>query len=225
MVSSRSALLLVTSGLLACSSALLGCADPEGDFDAFTERYGQIGTTTTTTTNTGGCTVPEAGAIDGDYFMTLSAKLNPQKPFAFLVKVTTEAMGDGIGLSMNVQALQADDRATLVGDAIDVGPYEVAADGRVDIGFPELFVPDQMHQYVAIPGAANPITGSDIQASATLSGTVCDPGEFICGDVVGEAKTSFTLKLDGSTFTLQKITGDTYPVAVLNCAGEEAPLE
>jgi hypothetical protein len=218
MVSSRSALLLLASGLVACSAALLGCADPEGDFNDFTERYGKISTATDTGTGTGtnACTLPEAGAADGDFLLTLSAKLNPQKPFVFLAKVTTESMGDGLGVSLNVQPLRADDRTTLVGEAVDVGPYEIAADGSLLMELPTL----------SIPGEANPITGNPIEATATLTGTVCAPGEFVCGDVTGQAKSgALTLKLDGSTYTLQKVTDSTYPVAVINCAGEEAPLE
>jgi len=222
MVSSRSALLLLASGLLACSASLLGCADPEGEFNAFTDRYAKIETTTTSGDGGGGsgggnaCALPEAAAVSGDFILTLSAKLNPQKPFLFLAKVTSESMGDGLGVSMNVRSLAAADRKTLVGDAVDVGPYPLEADGTFVMELPEL----------KIPGEANPITGSEVTANATLTGSICAPGEFGCGAVTGEVVTSsgLSLKLEGSTFTFQKVTGEAYPEAVINCAGDKAPL-
>jgi hypothetical protein len=219
MVSSRSALLILASGLLAFGAAVAGCADPEGEFDAFTERYANIGSTTTTT-GTGGasaCALPEPGAVDGDYFMTLSAKISPTKPIVFLAKLTTTAMGEGLGLSMNLQALSYMDRMTLVGEAADVGPFQVEADGR----FVAAMGP------MTVVGEANPITMAEVVADATLTGTICTPGDFICGDVAGTVDNgTLELKLDGSTFTMQKIPeSGVYPEAVLNCAGDTAPLQ
>jgi hypothetical protein len=135
-------------------------------------------------------------------------------PLVFLAQVTTEAMGDSIGLSMNLQALSAMDRTTPVGDAASVGPYQVEADGR--------FVADM--DPMTIVGEANPITGTEIVSDATLAGTLCEPGDFICGDVTGTAQASIMLNLEGSTFTMQKITDpEMYPEAVINCARDVSP--
>ncbi|HSO00070.1 MAG TPA: hypothetical protein VLS89_17375 [Candidatus Nanopelagicales bacterium] len=212
MVSSRSALLFLISGLFVAGAALTGCADPEDELNDFVERRDQISTTgTTTTTDTGGCTVPAAGAIDGDYLLALSATLNPAKPILFLAQVTTSAMGDGLGFSMNLQALTAADRSTPVGAATDVGPFQVNADGSFVADLPPL----------TVPNTANPITGSEIQADATMTGSLCDPAEFICGTVTGTAIASITLNLDGSTFTMEKVpTPGAYPEPPqINCAG------
>ncbi|AKT43952.1 hypothetical protein [Chondromyces crocatus] len=211
MVFRRSALLLL-SGLIVCGAAA-GCADPEGEFDAFGQRYVEIhgSSTTTTTTPTGACTLPEAGEIDGDHLLTLAVKLNPQKPVMFLAGVTTTAMGDGLGLSFKLQALDKADRKTPVGDATDVGPYEVNADGSFVADFPPL----------PVPAEANAITGSAITADVTLTGSLC-VGELVCGALDGTA----VLNIDGSAFTLQKIEDpSSYPDAVINCAGDVAPLE
>ncbi|EYF06476.1 hypothetical protein [Chondromyces apiculatus] len=188
----------------------MGCADPQGDFDAFTERYASIHGTTTTSTEPGTCAPPEAGAIDGDHLLTLSVNLNPKKPVVFIAGVTTTAMGDGLGLSMTLQALAAADRTTLVGDVTTVGPYEVGADGAFVAELPEL----------TVPAEANAITGSQIKAKVTLTGTLCADA-LACGKVTGTA----VVNVDGSDFTLQKIDDPAaYPEAVINCAGETAPL-
>jgi len=212
MVSSRTSLLFM---ILTCgAAAMTGCADPEGEFNDFTERTQKIGSiTTTTTTTTGDCQVPEVGAVDGDYLLTLSAKLNAKQPIMFLAHLTTAAMGEGLGFSMNLQPLAATDRKTPVGDAADVGPFQIEADGAFTADMPPL----------SVTGEANPITGSDIQADATLIGTFCAPAESLCGDVTGQAIASITVALDGSTFTLQKIADPaSYPEAVINCAGDVA---
>lgn len=217
MVSSRASLLLFStlSGLLV-GSTTVGCADPQADYEAFNERVAKVDGLEQPA---GDCAtpLPAPGEPDGDFLMALSAKLNPTKPIMFIAKVTTTAMGDGLDLSMSIQPLSAADRETPVGDVVDVGPFHVGADAKLVADLPPL----------SVTGEANPLTGSDIQADVALSGNLCSPGEFICGDVTGEAIASITVKLDGSTFTMQKITDPAaYPDIVINCAEDPAaPLE
>lgn len=217
MVSSRASLLLI-SGALVLSATSLGCADPEGDYEAFNERAAKVAGLEQPA---GDCEtpLPAPGEADGDFLMALSAKINPTKPIMFIARLTTaaSATGEGLDLSMNIQPLSAADRKTPVGTAVDVGPFPVGADAKFVADLPPL----------EVTGEANPLTGSDIQADVALSGNLCSPGEFICGEVTGEAIASITVKLDGSTFTLQKINDPaSYPDIVINCAMEPAaPLE
>lgn len=215
MVSFRASLLLI-SGAIAFPAASLGCADPEGDYEAFNERAAKVGGLSQPA---GDCEtpLPAPGEPDGDFLMALSAKINPAKPIMFFTRLTTAAMGDGLDVTMNIQPLSAADRKTPVGNAVDVGPFHVGADAKLVADLPPL----------EVTGEANPLTGSDIQADVALTGNLCSPGEFICGEVTGEAIASITVKLDGSTFTLQKITDPAaYPDILINCAMDPAgPLE
>jgi hypothetical protein len=229
-----------------------GCADPDGAFDDFTERQKQTEAnkcaqladpgacvdptpaawscplgeppregcvpgadgTSFCCPGIGECVVPAAGAIDGDYFMALSAKVSRKKPLTFLAKVTTTAAGDSIAVSMSIQPLLAADRRTPVGPAIDVGPYPVAADGTMIAALPEL----------TVAGEANPISGSQLTATITLEGRICEPADFVCGPMSGNATEPLAIDLDGSTWTMQKVTDPAmYPPALINC--ELAPAD
>jgi len=93
MVSFRASLLLI-SGAIAFPAASLGCADPEGDYEAFNERAAKVGGLSQPA---GDCEtpLPAPGEPDGDFLMALSAKINPAKPIMFITRLTTAAMGDG----------------------------------------------------------------------------------------------------------------------------------
>src|SRR6185503_10481557 len=113
--------------------------------------------------------------VEGDFLFALSSSLGKTKPLLFVAKLST---GDA-GLTLNVQAL-AIDRKTLVGEPQDLGPFPIAAGGKLVADLPEL----------TIPGEANPITkcstpgmcdGSVIVADSALDGAVCE--DFSCGTV------------------------------------------
>jgi hypothetical protein len=61
-------------------------------------------------------------------------------------------------------------------------------------------------QELAIPGAANPITGSDVVVNFELNGTLWD--DWYCGEVYGEIVSPISSPLDGSTFALLPLSGD-----------------
>ncbi|XYH96390.1 hypothetical protein ACMHYB_52870 [Sorangium sp. So ce1128] len=206
---------LASTALLPCASLLLGCADPEGRFNDFQDRDTTIREDQASgdggsdgSGGGGGSCLPEAGAPDGEFFFSLSAYLNPQAPIVFLSTLTTEARDDGLSFSMSFQALEAADRKTPTGTPFDVGPYEVSADGQFTAELPTLVV----------PGNANPISGSELEATITLSGALCAPADFVCGDVTGTVTRPLRLDLKGSTFTMQRITEpDSYPAPLINC--------
>ncbi|WP_437621072.1 hypothetical protein [Sorangium sp. So ce1151] len=208
---------LALASALPFASLLLGCADPEGRFDDFQARdttiredqaSGEGGSDGSGGGGGGGSCLPEAGAPDGDFLFSLSAYLNPQAPIVFLSTLTSEARDDGLSISLSFQALEAADRKTPTGTPVDVGPYEVSADGQFTAELPT----------IVVPGNANPISGSELEATITLSGALCAPADFVCGDVTGTVTRPLSLDLKGSTFAMQRITDpDSYPAPVINC--------
>jgi len=202
---------LFSAVAVALGLGLSGCADPEGEFKAFEERkaanQGSGGTTA--------CDPPAAGEADGDFLFALSATLAPNKPILGVVGITTTDGANGTEMSVNLQPLSATDRKTAVGTADDFGPYALNADGTVAIEIASLIT----------PGEANPITGSEINASdVVLGGQVCGVKDFYCGTVTGNVTKPLPLDLVGSTFTLERITTPgTYPEPPkINCAGDLA---
>ncbi|WP_437926109.1 hypothetical protein WMF37_44905 [Sorangium sp. So ce291] len=199
------------------ASLLLGCADPEGRFDDFQDRdttireeqaSGEGGSDGSGGGGGGGSCLPVEGAPDGDFFFSLSAYLNPQAPIVFLSTMTSEARDDGLSISLRFQALEAADRKTPTGTPVDVGPYEVSADGQFTAELPT----------IVVPGNANPISSNELEATITLSGALCAPADFVCGDVTGTVTRPLSLNLKGSTFAMQRITDpDSYPAPVINC--------
>jgi hypothetical protein len=194
--------------LVLAASLLAGCPDPNGSFESFVEKaeaipsgpLGQCGETVQT--------------VEGDFFFALSAQLAPTKPIVFLTQITTDAGG----MSFHIQALSAEDRTTPVGDGIDIGPYPIDAEGTFVAALPPL----------AVVGAANPITGSDIEATITLKGSVC--ADFLCGSVEGAvtkvngAPSDIVLTADKSFFTMALVTtpGDYPEPPQIDCAGKLA---
>lgn len=226
MLFSRSTRTTLASAALPCAALLIGCADPGGRFDDFeardtTIRESQAGGDGGGDDGTGGgggrgggdgC-LPEAGAVDGDFFFNLSAYLLPQAPIVFLASLTTAASDGGLSFSMTFQALEVADRRTPTGSPADVGPYELSEDGTFTAELPT----------IVVPGNANPISGSELEATITLAGTLCAPADFVCGDVTGTASRPVELDLKGSTFAMERITDpSSYPAAVINCKKDPA---
>lgn len=232
---------------LALSSA---CGDPQGAYDDFNDRYaasqakldasvadaadpdasspdaidqdGAVDDVVATDQATPEAAVCEAlGATDADdpYLFSLSAKLLPTSPILCVGTLKISQGASGPEVSFEIQPLQVSDKKTPVGDPIVGGPFPIHADGS--------FVAD--FGAITVAGAANPISGSDLETTVTLTGAagaMCKPADFICGDVSGivsKPLTNYDLS-GGSRFTFQRITDpDTYPVAVIDCQGTQAP--
>ncbi|WP_437732537.1 hypothetical protein [Sorangium sp. So ce1335] len=201
---------------LSCAALLAGCADPEGRYDDFQARDTAIREAQAGGDGGGGgggsCT-PEVGTPDGDFLFSLSAYLNPQAPILFLTRLTTEPSDGGLSFSMSFQALESADRTTPTGEPVDVGPYEVSADGQFTAELPT----------IVVPGNANPFSGSELEATITLTGALCAPADFVCGDVTGSLARPLALDLKGSTFAMERITDPgSYPAPVINCDRDPA---
>lgn len=204
-------------GVLAVSLAS-GCADPQGEFDAFHER--NVAVSAQQNVDPCGdeeCKPPAAAKVSGDYLVSLVAKQFKTKPIVFIGTMNATAGDDGgLDVTLVVQPISKDDRKTKVGEPTpELGPFAVAKDGAFtfDLG------------PITIPGEANPVTGSEIKADADMIGRMCAPGDFMFGEVTGVAEASITLKLDGgSVFTFQRIEDPAnLPNPVIKCDGTEAP--
>jgi hypothetical protein len=224
MLFSRTIRTTLASAALTTTALLIGCADPAGRYDDFEARD----TTIREDQSSGGgggsdgnggaggggdnC-LPEAGAIDGDFLFSLSAYLNPRAPFLFVASLTTEASEGGLSFSLTFQPLVAADRRTPTGEPFDVGPFELSADGKFTAQLPTLVV----------PGDANPISGNELEATITLTGSLCAPADFICGVVTGSAARPIPLNLKGSNFAMERIADpSSYPAPVINCKRDPA---
>jgi hypothetical protein len=211
MLPMRSRRRLLPLATLAVGLLHAGCVDPDGSFNDFGARYNADNPPIMSSCggdDAGVCHVPAAGAADGDYLFLLSPKISPKKPSAFLVHVTSTAMGDGLDLMFNAQPLKASDRKTPTGTASDAGPYHVGKDGCYVAVLPD----------VTTPADADPLGLGPVEALPTLTGRVCTPIGFFCGTVTGKILKPTPLSLDGSTFTLSLITDpNNYPPAYIDC--------
>ncbi len=215
----RPRFLVASSVAFAALSAVFvaGCPDPQATFDAFGERYDKINGTTSTSTGAGGgtCAAPMAGVADGDYLFALSAKINPKKPVALLMNVTTVASGTGLQMTFKETPLSYNDQKTPVGPQVDLGTFDVAADGSFTAAIGT----------ISVPGAANPITkDADITADVSITGSLCAADTtFVCGDVDGNVTMPLMIPLaPGSHFTMQKIDNGVYPAPLIDCAKDPA---
>lgn len=164
-----------------------------GQFDEFEERLAER-----PKGPPGDCGDHTVQAIDGTFFAAFSTQLAKKAPVVMLAEVTT-AQGQ---VAMTLQPLAVADRRTPAGDAIDVAPTPIDAEGNVVLELRD----------VVLVSAANPITTDVIEApTLTLTGTAC--ADFICGGLSGQiAKpATITLSPELSTFTLERVDGDAFP--------------
>jgi hypothetical protein len=177
---------------------LAGCPDPGGEFDDFEARWragnpdAGVGPG-----DSGPCVAPDPSTLGGQYVFALSAVVDRTRPIVF----STEVSGGPQGLSFALQPLSAADRRTPVGAPVTVGPFPLSPDGAFHAELPTLVV----------GGEANPITGSEIEATVVLDARFCDVAGFYCGTVTGNLSRPIPIDLAGSTFAMERISGGTPP--------------
>jgi|GEM_PF-1764049 len=203
-----------TLALSVAGLALTGCPDPQGEYDAFVERKkpfevelpagggeagGEAGTDVM---------IEQLPAIEsGRFVFGLAPNLDPTKPMAFIADIVFELSEDrseGKVISMTLDprtCVTAEDMNQLsAGEGILYAPSEppvIDSQGN--------FVADFGTQNV--PGAANCISGSFIEAILKLKGRVVSE-DAICGKVSGELILPFAYPLTGSTFAAKRLEGD-----------------
>lgn len=223
----------LTVGCSALAAACtLGCVDPEAAYNDFlARRAGAAGAdagldapadVVTTDAEGGGCRAPVAGELDGTFLFVVSIAASPKLPTVFKVDITTEAQSDGsLKVTDAAQPLSYTDRHTPVGSPVPPDTYVVNPDGTYVHHVPP----------GTIPGAANPVTKTDIEGALTLTGQVCSARtpdnpdstiDFGCGTLVLALTKPTALTVNG-TFTDQRITDPSkYPDAVINCNKDPA---
>lgn len=207
----RTAALATFAGGLAAVSS--GCADPQGSFNDFAERYDTIFANKPPTACPDAYIPLTSGGADGQYLLVLSATQKPDEPILFLAEVTTPTVDGSVGIGLTVTPVAKADRQTLVGDAQTYEAVPIDDSGKFEMTMNDL----------AVPKDANTIIGVPVVANIVITGTICGDASFVCGDVVG-ATVSPKANLEGSTFTLMKVDDAAdLPDPVLDC--EETPAK
>jgi hypothetical protein len=216
------ALPLSLSTLTLGALTLTGCPDPEGHYEAFVERRapfvqpevagvegGTAGVEAGVTAGIeagveAGTEAPMIPRIEsGRFWLGLAPILDLSKPMAFIAEVSFEvsedgAMGQLISMSLDPRVCATSDPAQpSAGEGIEYQPSPATTinpDGS--------FVAELGQQ--SVPGAANCISGSFIDAVITLRGQVISPDAF-CGRVTGDLILPFEYTLNGSTFAAYRL--------------------
>lgn len=149
---------------------------------------------------------PPAPNSSGVYLFALSASIDPEHPLQWLANVEHDPSTGAVRIDM--QSLSLDSGSTTfprepVGDVIEVHAF-LDEDGRFAVQLLDFFV----------PGAANPITGSDLTASLLIEGQAFGSALW-CGEVSGEVTSPLELDLTGSTFAFEPVDGTALPDPVL----------
>jgi hypothetical protein len=219
----RVATCLMTLCLPVVSLLTAGCPDTGGSYDDFAARYDKINPGTVAS-GPSQCEIPLGSDMEasGNWLFTLSVKLNPEKAFVLSAAVTAEMQDDGsMLLDMSLQPLsQADQMTPVCGATIEFTDLPVNPDGS----FAWVLAPNEAP--LSLCGEANPISMSEILTGLQIAGTICGPADapFACGSVTGIVEAPLPdFDLTGSTFTMQKEAGGTFPPPVINC--ERAPVD
>lgn len=192
----------------------VGCVDPKKSFDDYGERVPDA--------------APPADAaggggvfdISGAFLLSIQTSLGG--PLRFVVEGELTQNKDGSATAdLTFQpiitpsnACPSDTPGEPIGDALDLSGLEINADGEFDV----------LQEGATAPGAANPITCSDIVADIQFIGTLQNEDLF-CGDVGGMVMMPVSLPLSG-TFGAVRIAGpgekvqygdDNLPEAVIRC--------
>ncbi len=138
--------------------------------------------------------------VTGTFHFSLAAIIAENTPLQFIATTTFTANDAGGGqVDIELQPLSLDFGATavpreFVGEVVSIS-FEVDDAGAftdADLG------------EVAVTGAANPITGSDIVATLALTGAIQDENVY-CGVVNGMVTVPANIDLTGSTFAAIRI--------------------
>ncbi len=188
-------LFAATLALLVVAVAALagGCTDPKSRFQDFDDRVPQ------TPVPDGG---PDAMPLDmlpdvtGEFLLAFAINIQRSTPIQFRMENVLTMNGDGTGtLDTVITPLTVGTRVP-VGDPLIANGVPVAITGEFVIATND----------VHIPGAANPITGSDIVADTIMTGTLKSP-DRLCGILTGMVSEPLVLNLDpNSSFGAIRVT-------------------
>lgn len=196
-VSTRISLLSLSA---VASLTLVGCVDARGDYDDFGERLVDAGNG-----DVDGEVVSELPNVDGRWLLAVRPNLPEDRIIQFDAELDLTAVTANTGtMSINAQPLTVADQ-TPVGEAFVADGAEVANDASFDADFNG-----------TLPGAANPVSGSDADIDAVLVAQIRNEN-FVCGELTGMAG---PLPLAGTTWAAVRYDGVTLPTAVFRCEDE-----
>ena len=184
--------------LLAMGGTLAGCPspEPEGRYDEFVDKTQDIRDDAADVKMDVGGTLAD---VTGTFHFSLAAVVAATTPLQFIATTTFTADPAGGGqLDIDLQPLSLNVLATtepreFVGDVVSLSfPVDESGAFMADLG------------EVAVTGAANPITGSDIVATLMLTGAIQDENVY-CGVVNGMVTVPANIDLTGSTFAAIRI--------------------
>lgn len=168
---------------------------------------GPVATTVTTfdSSSTTSPIPPDVGTstiADGRYLLAVSTTLSPTTPFQFIANVENGAAGPWMSLQpLSLDITSTDSPREPVGELVTATGVEEGIETRFE--FPN----------VTITGAANPITGADVEATVVL---VANCG--LCGPVEGAITVPLDYDLLGSSFSSVALgEGPLPPVPPMAC--------
>jgi len=182
---------------------LIGCVDARGSYDEFGDRLTDAGSG-----GVDGQTVDKLPAVSGNWRLVVHPANLPEDRLLFFdahLDLTTITQNTGT-IDMSAQPLSVSD-LTEVGVAFVANDRAVANDATFDAPF-----------VGTLPGAANPVTGSDIAVNSTLD-ALLKTDDFVCGTMSGMAG---SLPLDGTTWAGVRVeaVGTTH---VFRCEDQPSP--
>ncbi|HEX3775925.1 MAG TPA: hypothetical protein VHV51_15745, partial [Polyangiaceae bacterium] len=154
---------------------LAGCADARGRFEDFQSRLAAEPDSGLDADDGGPCTPPDPNVVGGPALLALDTSLIPGEPVLFLGTIDTPPLGGTTAVHYVYHAVDAQDRHTLVGDELTVGPFPLT-DGALTA-----FIPES-----TLDGRANPqLYGTPIDSEMTLHGHICGVKSSYCGTLDG----------------------------------------
>ena len=155
--------------------------------------------------------------VSGTFYFTISAVIAKALPLQFIATTEFVETETGGTLDITLQPLSLDIQQTetpreMVGDPIVLPTIEVDDVGGFEVDLGTVF----------LVGAANPISGSDIEAELWLKGTIISE-DLICGGVKGDIIKPIKAPLDygNSSFAAKRLADDeeypTFENMLLGC--------
>jgi hypothetical protein len=167
----------------------LGCVDPQGRYDAFIERTADM-----RGRDAGMVTPSDRFDFSGRYLLALSTTLAPAQPILFSSDVDVAADLETIDVTFQPLTTDAaDPPRAATGESLEVDgvPYDEDGSFGFDLG------------EVTVPSDANPISGSAIVATVTITATAfpmtAELPALFCGEASGMVSVPLALDLAGST--------------------------
>ncbi len=182
---------------------LSGCPDTQGDLDDFVSQTEKnVPFLPDAAPEPDGAPISGAKDVTGTYLLAVAPFGDPSKPLLFRAEVTATIAADGTGtFEMVLVPVETESKAVMTANRIPASGAitggTIDAQGALDIDLGT----------VIVPGPANALSGSEIEATLRLIGRTPSEDEF-CGDLQGTTQRPAMFELTGSTFGVIKVADD-----------------